>query len=35
MLHNRIVDESFERGFYVKAGFYQRADYVTFVKRLS
>ena len=35
MLHNRMVDESFERGFYLKLGFRQRTDYATFVKLLS
>lgn len=35
MLHNWIEDESFRRGFYVKAGFQERTIYATFVKALA
>ena len=35
MLNNRVVAESFERGFFVKAGFRQRTDFANFVKPLG
>jgi len=35
MLNNRIVAESFERGFFAKAGFRQRTDFANFVKPLG
>jgi ribosomal protein S18 acetylase RimI-like enzyme len=34
VLQNRISDESYERGFYAKAGFSVRDDFATFVKPL-
>lgn len=35
MLNNRVAAESFERGFFVKAGFHQRTDFANFVKPLG
>lgn len=35
MLNNRVAAESFERGFFVKAGFRQRTDFANFVKPLE
>ncbi|MXY60412.1 MAG: GNAT family N-acetyltransferase [Chloroflexi bacterium] len=35
MLNNRIAAESFERGFFAKAGFRQRTDFANFVKPLG
>ncbi len=35
MLNNRVAAESFERGFFAKAGFRQRADFANFVKPLG
>lgn len=35
MLNNRIAAESFERGFFTKAGFRQRTDFANFVKPLG
>ena len=34
MLNNRVDAESFERGFFAKAGFRQRTDFANFVKPL-
>lgn len=34
MLNNRVAAESFERGFFAKAGFRQRTDFANFVKPL-
>ncbi len=34
MLNNRVAAESFERGFFTKAGFRQRTDFANFVKPL-
>lgn len=35
MLHNRMMDDSFARGFYVKAGFTDAEFYATMVKALD
>ena len=35
MLNNRVAAESFERGFFAKAGFRQRTDFANFVKPLG
>ena len=35
MLNNRVAAESFERGFFTKAGFRQRTDFANFVKPLG
>ena len=35
MLNNRVAAESFERGFFSKAGFRQRTDFANFVKPLG
>ncbi|MDE2837322.1 MAG: GNAT family N-acetyltransferase [Chloroflexota bacterium] len=35
MLNNRVAAESFERGFFTKAGFRQRTDFANFVKTLG
>ncbi len=34
MLNNCVAAESFERGFFAKAGFHQRTDFANFVKSL-
>ena len=34
MLNNRVAAESFERGFFAKAGFRQRTEFANFVKLL-
>ena len=35
VLRNRMMDDSFTRGFYFKAGFTRREDYATLVKKLD
>jgi hypothetical protein len=35
MLQNRMTEESFERGFYIKAGFQHRMGFAMLVKPLA